>query len=357
MVRGFWAKLARATPYGGPRLDRMEYRPLGKTGMEVSELCLGAMQFGSETSEAESVRMLDAFADAGGNFIDTAGVYGDGRSEEVLGKWLAGKERADFLVATKVFDPRQKGRNSRQSIRTGVEGSLRRLGTDYIDLYQVHVFDIMTPESEVLSTLNDLISAGKVRYIGASNYPAYALQKSIDLARSHGWESYVTLQPQYNLLKRDAEWELLHVCANEGLGVIPWGPLNGGWLSGRYRRGMTAPPDGTRVADFTRNRHDLGWDMQANEANWATLDVVHAVAERSGRTPLQVALRWLSQQATVTAPIIGPRTFEQLEENLGAAGWALDDDMMRELTESSARPLPYPQRVLRDHARPPRPPS
>ncbi|HEY9292995.1 MAG TPA: aldo/keto reductase [Microlunatus sp.] len=334
----------------------MEYRRLGRSGIEVSEVCLGAMQFGVEAPEADSVRMLDTFAAAGGNFIDTAGVYGGGRSEEVLGRWLAGKQRGDFVIATKVYDPPTFGDNSRGSILAGVEASLGRLGTDYIDLYQVHIHDPLTPEEEVLQTLNGLVSAGKIRYFGVSNYPAYALQKSIDLARSRGWESYVSLQPQYNLLKRDVEWELLHICADEGLGVLPWGPLNAGWLSGRYRRGMDAPPDGTRIADFTSNQHDLGWQMQATEANWATLDVLFAVAERLDRTPAQVALRWLIQQPTVTAPILGPRSHEHLIDNLGAVGWTLDDACMDELTRSSARPLPYPQRVLRDSTRRARPP-
>lgn len=331
-----------------------EFSRLGRTGLEVSELCLGAMQFGSETPTDQSIKILDHFADAGGNFIDTAGVYGQGRSEETVGQWLATQDRDDFVIATKVFDQRQYGRNTRQGILTGIDESLRRLGTDHVDLFQIHVFDPLTSDDEVLSTLSGVVAAGKARYIGVSNYPAYALQRSIDLARHRGWEQYATLQPQYNLLKRDAEWELLQVCFEEGLGVLPWGPLNGGWLSGRYRRGMDAAPDGTRIADFTRQRHELGWQLQASEANWATLDTLYEVADRTGRLPAQVALRWLSQQELVTAPIVGARTVERFQENLGATGWDLDGQAMAELTAASARALPYPQRVLRDSARRPR---
>ncbi|GAB3401815.1 hypothetical protein GCM10027569_07220 [Flindersiella endophytica] len=228
------------------------------------------------------------------------------------------------------------------------------MGVEYIDLYQTHVFDPFTPETEVLSTLSELVRAGKVRYLGASNYPAWALQKAVDLARMHGWEPYVSLQPQYNLMIRHAEWELVPLCQNEGLGLIPWGPLNAGWLSGRIRRGMSGPPDGTRVAEFTADDHDLGWNRQTTEENWRLLDAVFAVAEQLGRTPAQVALRWLSQQPAVTAPIIGPRTIGHLTDHLGAVGWTLDSESVRILTEASDRPLPYPQWVLRDAARRPR---
>ncbi|GAB3399304.1 hypothetical protein GCM10027569_01020 [Flindersiella endophytica] len=182
------------------------------------------------------------------------------------------------------------------------------------------------------------------------------MQKSIELARANRWEAYASLQPQYNLMIRDVEWELAPICENEGLGLLPYSPLNAGWLSGRFRRGMTGPPDGTRIAEHTRDSHMLGWGSQATEANWATIDALVAVAEQVGRSPAQVALRWLSQQPVVTAPIIGPRTHRHLVDNLGAVGWTLDEESMRTLTDASDRPLPYPQRVLRSNARVPKPP-
>ncbi|WP_269432535.1 aldo/keto reductase [Gordoniibacillus kamchatkensis] len=231
----------------------MNYRHVGKTGLRVSELCLGAMTFGRETSEADSFRIMDRFVDAGGNFIDTADVYTRGASEQIVGKWLKTKQRDDIVVATKVRFAMGEGPNdvgvSRKHIMAGLEASLRRLGTDYIDLYQVHAWDPKTPLEETLGTLNDLVRRGYVRYIGASNYRGWQLQKAIDLCKRSGWDSFVCLQPQYNLLTRATEFELIPVCLNEGVGVIPWSPLRGGWLSGKYRRGLSAPPEGTRVAE------------------------------------------------------------------------------------------------------------
>jgi aryl-alcohol dehydrogenase-like predicted oxidoreductase len=233
----------------------MEYRYLGKTGLRVSELCLGAMTFGRECSEELSRQILDRFVDAGANFIDTADVYSLGVSEEILGRWLRGKDRESLVIATKVRfgtdQPNARRPNrfglGRKHIMAEVEASLRRLQTDYIDLYQVHMWDPHTPFEETQSSLNDLVRAGRVRYIGASNYSGWQLQKSVDMSRASGWEPFTCLQALYNLLDREVEWELLPVCRNEGLGVIPWSPLRGGWLSGKYRRGMSAPPKGTRV--------------------------------------------------------------------------------------------------------------
>ena len=229
----------------------MNYRFLGKTGLRVSELCLGAMTFGRETTEEVSRQILDRFVAAGGNFVDTADVYSRGASEEIVGRWLKDQPRDDLVIATKVRFPMGSGPNdvglSRKHILAGVEASLRRLQTDYIDLYQVHCWDHVTPLEETLSTLDTLVQSGKVRYIGASNFSGWQLQKAIDLSLRMGWEPFTCLQPQYNLLCRTTEWELVPVCLNEGLGIIPWSPLRGGWLSGKYRRGMTAPPAGTRV--------------------------------------------------------------------------------------------------------------
>ena len=224
----------------------------------------------------------------------------------------------------------------RKHILRSVEGSLRRLNTDYIDLYQIHVFDDVTPFEETLSTLDTLVSSGKVRFIGASNYTGWQFQKSIDLSRHHGWEPFVCLQPTYNLLVRDAEWELIPICRNEGAGLISWSPLEGGWLSGKYDRTMQAPPEGTRVAV------DGGWDVRNTEETWQVIDAVREVAADTGRTSAQVALRWLLQRPGVTSPIFGARTVEQLRDNLGATGWSLSPDQMERLTKASDRALPYP---------------
>jgi aryl-alcohol dehydrogenase-like predicted oxidoreductase len=334
----------------------MEYRYLGATGLKVSELCLGAMTFDRESSEEISRQILDRFVEVGGNFIDTADVYSRGASEAVVGRWLADRSRDDLVIATKVRFPMGEGPNevglSRKHILAGVDQSLRRLGTDYIDLYQVHCWDHTTPLEETLSTLNSLVQSGKVRYIGASNYAGWQLQKAIDLSRRMSWEPFVCLQPQYNLLCRSTEWELLPVCQNEGLGVIPWSPLRGGWLSGKYRRGMTEPPTGTRVAIAEEQGWSESWSAYNNERTWRLLDVLFAVAEEAGKSPAQVAINWLLRQPGVTAPIIGARSVEQLETNLASAGWQLGEQALERLDRASAIETPYPyEHIERAQAR------
>jgi aryl-alcohol dehydrogenase-like predicted oxidoreductase len=328
----------------------MNYRFLGKTGLKVSELCLGAMTFGREADEETSRRIIDRFVAAGGNFIDTADVYTRGISEEIVGRWLKGKVRDDFVIATKVRFPMGEGPNevglSRKHILAGVEASLGRLGTNYLDLYQVHCWDSATSLEETLSTLDSLVKTGKVRYIGASNYSGWQLQKAIDLSRQMGWEPFTCLQPLYNLLDRATEWELLPVCQNEGLGLIPWSPLRGGWLSGKYRRGMSAPLEGSRVKTAEVQGWSESWSAYNNEHTWSVLDALFAVAEEVGKAPAQVALNWLLQRPGVTAPIIGARTLEQLESNLGATGWALSQEQMTRLTQVGEQPLPYPYNFI-----------
>jgi aryl-alcohol dehydrogenase-like predicted oxidoreductase len=323
----------------------MNYRYLGHTGLKVSELCLGAMTFGRETSEADSHHLLDRFVDAGGTFIDTADIYSRGLSEEIVGRWLKNQDRDSLVIATKVRFPMGEGPNevglSRKHILAGVEGSLRRLGTDYIDLYQVHGWDGQTPLGETLSTLDSLIRSGKVRYLGVSNFSGWQLQKAVDLSFFNGWEPFVCLQPLYNLLDRQVELELLPVCQTEGLGVIPWSPLRGGWLSGKYRRGMTAPPENTRVETAAREGWSESWDEYATERTWEILDVLFAVAEEAGKTPAQAALNWLLQRPGVTAPIIGARKMEHLESNLGASGWSLSQEQMDRLNQVSQLSLPF----------------
>ena len=324
----------------------MNYRYMGKTGLKVTELCLGAMTFGRETTEADSHAIMDHFVEVGGNFIDTANVYTRGVSEEIVGRWMKTKTRDDLVVATKVRFPMGDGPNdvglSRKHILQAVEDSLRRLQTDYIDLYQVHCWDRGTPLEETLSTLDGLVKSGKVRYIGVSNYNGWQLQKAIDLSNRRGWEPFTCLQPQYNLLCRSTEWELMEVCRNEGLGVIPWSPLRGGWLSGKFRRGMTAPPEDSRIHTAEKEGWSESWSNYNNEYTWTVIDALIAVAEDVGKTPAQVAINWLLQQPGVTAPIIGARTMQQLKDNLASTGWNLDSEQVARLNAASELTLPYP---------------
>lgn len=324
----------------------MEYRYLGKTGLKVSELCMGAMTFGRETIEEDSVAIMDAFKEAGGNFIDSANVYSRGVSEEIVGRWLKKQNRYDWIIATKVRGRMGDGPNdlglSRKHILGSVEDSLRRLQTDYIDLYQVHAWDPGTPLEETLSALDRLVRDGKVRYIGASNFGGWQLQKAIDMSRQMGWEPFTCLQPQYNLLARSTEWELMPVCINEGLGVIPWSPLRGGWLSGKYRRDMDAPPAGTRIETAEKEGWGERWSRYNTEDTWVVVDALLEVADEVNKSPAQVAINWLLQMPGVTAPIIGARTMEQLKDNLKSVGWALSEAQMEKLNHASTVELPYP---------------
>ena len=330
----------------------MEYRYFGRTGLKVSELCLGTMTFGRETSEEDSYLMLDLFQEAGGNFIDTADVYNNGDSESILGRWLASRRRDDLVIATKVRFSMGDGPNdeglSRKHILSAVDGSLDRLGTDYIDLYQVHCWDQGTPLEETLGALDTLVRSGRVRYIGASNYSGWQLQKAVDLSSQMGWEPFSCLQPLYNLLDRSAEWELIPVCLNEGLAVIPWSPLRGGWLSGKYRRHMEAPLEGTRIAAAEKEGWSEAWSIYNNERTWSVIDGLLAIAQEAEKEPAQVALRWLLQKKSVTAPIIGARSLAHLKSNLGASGWLLSNEHMARLDELSQVQEPYPYDFIAD---------
>ncbi len=326
----------------------MEYRFLGRTGLKVSELCLGAMTFGRESTPEVSFQVLDRFAEAGGNFIDTADVYGQGTSEQILGSWLGGKRREDWVIATKVRFQVGEGMNdeglSRKHILASIDDSLRRLGTDYVDLYQVHAWWEPVNLEETLGTLDGLVQSGKVRYLGVSNFLGWQLQKALDLSRARGWEPFSCLQPLYNLMERGIEYELLPICRNEGLGVIPWSPLRGGWLSGKYRRGMSAPPEGTRVEEAAKRGWSESWGAYDNERTWTLLDALFAAAEALGKSPAQVAIRWLLERPGVTAPIIGARNLTQLEDDLGAVGWRMPEEHLERLNEISAPTRFYPYR-------------
>ncbi len=333
----------------------MEYRFMGNTGLQVSELCLGAMTFGRESTEEVSRQMLDCFEELGGTFIDTADVYSTGKSEEILGRWLVEKPRDQWVIATKARFRMGPGQNdiglSRKHLVAALEASLRRLQTDYVDLYQVHCWDNRTPLEETLSTLDGFVKSGKVRYVGVSNYSGWQLQKAVDIAHQMGWEPYTCLQAQYNLLVRTMEWELVPVCLNEGIGLIPWSPLRGGWLSGKYHRDMSAPPENSRVDVAQRYGWGESWENYNNEFTWSVLDVLYALAEETGKSPAQVALRWLLQRPAVTAPIVGARNMQQFEDNLGATGWSLDETQMERLNQASDPGEPYPYEMITKNLR------
>lgn len=322
----------------------MQLRPLGSTGVQVAELCLGTMTFGNEADEEASRLILDRYLDAGGNFVDTADVYSRGTSEEILGRALRGR-RDSIVLATKgrmamSDDPNDRGA-SRRHLLEAVEASLRRLATDRIDLYQVHWPDETVAPEETLSALDDLVRSGKVRYVGVSNYLGSHLARAIDLCRFHGWAPIVSHQPQYSLISREIELDTLPLCVDDGIAVLPWSPLGGGLLTGKYRRGEQAPPS-------TRLR-DVEWLASARltERNHAIAAEVGRVAEALGRTSAQIALNWVLHRPGVTAPIIGARTLAQLEDNLGAAGWNLDADHLETLDVVSRPDLFYPHDMYR----------
>ncbi|MDA8298011.1 MAG: aldo/keto reductase [Actinomycetota bacterium] len=302
----------------------MEYRAFGRTGVQVSTLCLGAMMFGGPTDEKDSGAIIDAALDAGINFLDTANVYSRGRSEEVVGAALRANGKRDRIVlASKVHgrmdddDPNAYG-NSRRHLIEQCEASLRRLGTDWIDLYQIHRPEPATPIDETLRALDDLVRQGKIRYIGFSTFAAWQVVESIYVAKELGLNRVVCEQPPYNLLDRRIERELVPVAETYGLALIPWSPLASGFLTGKYRRGEDYPSD-------SRLARQNGGNRTYGEAAFAVLDVVEQIAKEKGCTPSQLAVAWCAAQRAVTSPIIGPRTMAQLEDNLGALDVMLSD--------------------------------
>jgi aryl-alcohol dehydrogenase-like predicted oxidoreductase len=318
--------------------------------LTVSRLCLGAMLMGGATPPDESERMLDRFLAAGGTFIDTADVYGDGTSERTLAPWLS-RHRDEVVLATKlrfaVSDPPGEGL-APDRVRAACDASLRRLGVDVIDLYQVHAPDPDVPLEETLEALDGLVRAGKVRALGASNYPAWLLAWAVALQDRNGWSPFVSLQPQYSLVERSAELDLLPFCRAAGIGVIPWGPLGAGFLSGRYRRGED-PPEGSRMAgagdELEEARH-----RRAIERNFQVVDAAEEIARARGVTVPQVALAWLLGVEGVAAPIAGPRTYEQLEGVLGADEIELTPDERARLEAPAPPPEVYPHRMLSEQS-------
>lgn len=330
----------------------MRYRQLGTTGTQVSVLCLGAMTFGeaSEGSmmhkvgsdEAESFAVLDRALEAGINFVDTADVYGqDGLSERVFGSWIASRKARDrVVVATKGRFRMAPGPNgtgaSRMRIARAIDASLERLGTDRIDLYQIHMQDLKTPEEEVVRALDDAARAGKIVYFGASNYAAYRLMESLWISDRRSLDRFVSLQAHYNLATRALEREHVPLCAKFGLGILPWSPLAAGLLTGKYRRGQS-PPEGSRFAQWKERYKSFD-----SARNWDIVEALVKVADELEKTPSQVALAWLLGRPAVSSVIFGARNVAQLEDNLGAGDLVLPDEVMARLDAASAPELGYP---------------
>jgi aryl-alcohol dehydrogenase-like predicted oxidoreductase len=326
----------------------MDYRYLGRSGLKVPVLSFGAGTFGGRgplfgawgtTDVEEARRLIDICLEAGATLFDSADVYSDGASEEVLGAALKGR-RDSVLISTKTSLPMGDGPNDAGSSRfrliRAVEDALKRLGTDYIDLLQLHAFDAATPVEEVLSTLDVLVRAGKVRYVGVSNFSGWQIMKALGVADRYGWPRYVANQVYYSLIGRDYEWDLMPLGADQGLGALVWSPLGWGRLTGKIRRGVPLP-EGSRLHDTA----SYGPPVE-DEHLFRVVDALEAVAEETSKTVPQVALNWLIQRPTVSSVIIGARNEEQLRQNLGAVGWTLSPEQIARLDEASAVTAPYP---------------
>jgi aryl-alcohol dehydrogenase-like predicted oxidoreductase len=304
----------------------VEYRTLGSSGCSVSTYALGTMTFGAETDEEGAHAQLDRFVEAGGTLVDTADVYTDGASEHIIGRWLADRPadvRDRVVLATKGRFPMGEGPNdlglSRRHLAVALDASLRRLGVDRVDLYQVHAYDPWTPLEETLTFLDDAVHAGKIHYVGLSNFTGWQLQRAADLAEFRGLSAPVTLQPQYNLLVREIEWEIVPAAQANGLGLLPWSPLGGGWLTGKYRRDER-PTGATRLGE-NPDRGVEDYDRRSTvERTWDVVDALREVADARGCSMAQMALAWLADRPAVSSVILGARTMEQLDDNLGAAG-------------------------------------
>jgi aryl-alcohol dehydrogenase-like predicted oxidoreductase len=318
----------------------MEYRRLGLCGLKVSEICLGTMTFGRGADLAEARRMVDLAFEAGVNFFDTANTYGNGQSEVFLGEALKGR-RQGAVVATKFFNPVGSGPNdsgmSRYHIMNALEDSLRRLQMDHVDLYYIHHVDVQTPVEEMLRAVDDLVHQGRVRYIACSNYPAWRLMDALWLSQANNLARFACYQPQYSLVVRDIEQELIPLCQAKGLGVVVWSPLAGGFLAGRYQPGQNQV-QGTRSAE--------GWAYPQNYFAANADQTLQALLEESrklGKSPAQVALRWVLEQPAITAAIVGARTAAQLRDNLGAGSFRLPAEVREKLSAVSHQPHRYPE--------------
>jgi aryl-alcohol dehydrogenase-like predicted oxidoreductase len=326
----------------------MEYRTLGRSGCAVSSLCLGTMTFGSEADEQASHTQLDRFVEAGGTLVDTADVYSGGKSEQIIGRWFASRpaeitERV--VLATKgrfplTDSPNGAGLSARHLTRA-LDASLRRLGLDAVDLYQVHAFDPCTPLDETLRTLDGFVRAGKIRYYGLSNFIGWQLTKAVHLARALNIGGPVTLQPQYSLLVREIEWEIVPAALDAGIGLLPWSPLGGGWLSGKYKRDER-PAGATRLGEDP-DRGMEAYDRRGTRRTWEVIDAVQKIAEERGVSMAEVALAWVTDRPAVTSTILGARTAGQLETNLRAADLRLSAAEVATLNAASdPGPADYP---------------
>ena len=328
----------------------MEYRTLGYSGCAVSSLCLGTMTFGVEADEMVAHQQLDRFLEAGGTLVDTADVYGEGRSEEIIGRWFA-RRPADLtepvVLATKGRfhfagdnSPNGAGLSARHLTRA-LDASLRRLGLDTVDLYQVHAFDALTPMEETLRTLDQFVRSGKIRYYGLSNFTGWQLTKAVHLARALNVAGPVTLQPQYSLLAREIEWEIVPAVIDAGMGLLPWSPLGGGWLSGKYRRDQR-PSGATRLGEDP-GRGMEAYDRRGTDRTWHVIDAVQKVAEDRGVSMAEVALAWVTGRPGVSSTILGARTLDQLETNLRSADLHLTAAETAALDAASdPHPVDYP---------------
>ncbi|MEV0608635.1 aldo/keto reductase [Polymorphospora rubra] len=319
----------------------MRYRTLGTTGTVVSTYCLGTMTFGAESDDDTAFAQLDLFVERGGTFIDTADVYSAGLSEQIVGRWLAERPgmRDRVVLATKGRFPMGPGANdaglSRVHLGRALDASLRRLEVETIDLYQAHAWDPLTPIEETLRFFDDAVRAGKIRYVGVSNFTGWQLQKAALLSRHLGLSPVVTLQPQYNLLARDVEFELVPVCEAEGIGILPWSPLGGGWLTGKYTRD-SRPAGATRLGENPQRGMEAYDPRNRDERTWRVVDAVRDIAAERGVSMAGVALAWLVDRPAVTSVILGARTVAQLEDNLSATGLTLDAKERERLDEASA---------------------
>ena len=342
----------------------MRYRTLGNTGTVVSVQTLGTMTFGREADEDTSGAIIRAFIEAGGNFLDTADVYAAGESEQIIGRWLAANRRdaEQLVVATKGRFPMGDGPNdyglSRRHLTDALDSSLARLGVDSIDLYQMHAWDALTPIEETLRFLDDAVTAGKIKAYGFSNYLGYQLTKAAYTARANHWAAPATLQPQYSLLVRGIEHEIVPAALDERIGLLPWSPLAGGWLTGKYTRGN--PPSGATRLGENPERGMEAWGLRKDDDHtWAVLDAVLEVADGAGTTPAAVALAWVDAQPAVTSTILGARTVEQLQQNLAAVDLDLGADALAKLSEASTprtEVYPYGPQAVGQRFRPIVPP-
>jgi aryl-alcohol dehydrogenase-like predicted oxidoreductase len=319
----------------------MDYRRMGNTGTSVTTLCLGTMTFGAESDEATSFALMDMYAAAGGNFIDTADVYSAGVSEEIIGRWLAARptEAKQMVIATKGRFPMGKGPNnlglSRRHLSHALDASLQRLGIGQIDLYQMHAWDALTPIEETLRFLDDARRAGKIAYYGFSNYLGWQVTKAVQIAKAQGMTPPVTLQPQYNLLVRDIEHEIVPACLDAGMGLLPWSPLAGGWLAGKYQRDIL-PTGTTRLGENPERGMEAFRPRNAEERTWDIIRAVQDIATKRNVSPAEVSLAWLAGRPAVTSVILGARTTAQLADNLKASQLRLTDEETDILTAVSA---------------------